>query len=166
MSIFFEAVHGSSIDKANNIEIFQPRIHPTESPDEMEYQYSIYQGEKRYGLGCCGICRQADSKGGSARIITLNLGEDWVIQSMLKLKRRLYNHDDDFTFVVNLARGLILVFKSRTDNTEAVQYIALTKESTLAAHGIAINETVERFSADEIILSKISLPAHSPTGRA
>lgn len=166
MSIFFEAAHGSSIDKTNNIEIFQPRIHPTGSPDEIEYQYSIYQGEKRYGLGCLGICRQPDTKVGSARITTLNLGEDWVIQSMLKLKRRLCNHDDGFTFIMNLARGLVLVFKNRTDNTEAVQYIALTKESTLAAHGIVINETVERFSVNEIILSKISLPAHSPTGRA
>jgi hypothetical protein len=166
MPLRFEAAHGSAIDANNDLKIFQPRMQPTATPDEVEYQYPIYKGEKLHGIGCFGLCTLIEEEGEPTQLFTIDFGQDWVLKSIMQLKQRLEVDGDDFDFVHQLADGFVKVFQSRKHNPQAVHYLALSQDVCLREAGVRFPEELVRLSNGQIILAELRLPAHPVGGAA
>lgn len=165
MTLRFVAAHGSSVDTANALVIYRPRMEPCAAPDEVEYQYAIYKNEdERDGLGFFGLSIVIEEGGEPVRVFTLDLGRPPVIESMIELKKRLKVDGDDFDFIQRLAEGLVGVFESRTDNTEAVRYVALTQDAPLHEKGIAVPDALPRLPNGQIVLAEARVEAHTIEG--
>ncbi|MET0617600.1 MAG: hypothetical protein ABWZ54_07490, partial [Luteibacter sp.] len=161
MPVHFEAAHGSAVDSENRLVIYRPRIEPGTVPDEIEYQYAIYQNDDiRDGIGIFGLNVRIEENGEIVRLFTLDLGQPQVIESIQKLQRRLAIEGDEFAFLHGLADGLVKVFQGRTDNTEAVQYVALTQEASLQAMGLSVPEGLPRLPNGQFVLAQAVIPAH------
>jgi len=166
MPLRFEAAHGSAIDQHNDLKIFQPRMEPTSTPEEVEYQYAIYRENTRYGLGCFGLSTVVQEQGRSVRVFTLDLGQDWVIESIQKLRQRLDIDGDDFDFALHLAEGLVQVFQSQTDNAEEVRYLALMQDAFFESRGWIVPSGLARLANGEVVLAQVVVPAHPEAGIA
>lgn len=164
MPLHFEAAHGCAVDRQNGLEIYQPRMEPGRVPDEVEYQYPIYQGSQRHGFGCLGVCTVIEDDGQPVRLFTLDLGQGWVIDWILKLKQQLQIDGDTFDFVQRLAEGLVRVFQSRTDNTEAAHYVALTQDAALREYGISVPDGLSHLSNGQLVLAEVRVQAHPVEG--
>ncbi|WP_266171702.1 hypothetical protein [Dyella subtropica] len=160
MPLHFEAANGSAIDHQHGLEVFQPRMEPTENQGEVEYQYWIFRGESQYSLGCFGTFNSIKNEGRNVDVFTLNLGQNWVIESIFKTKDRLNILGDKFSFLVGLSEGLVRVFQSRRDNDNEVRYLALSQEAVLHDHGIAIPDGLLRLPNGDIVLAEVTVPAH------
>lgn len=158
MTLHFVAAHGSSVDSANALVIYEPRIEAGPAPDEVEYQYAIYQNEiTRDGLGLFGLNMLIDEDGVRVRVFTLDLGQPQVLESTLKLKQRLGIEGDDFDFIHGLAEGLVRVFEGRTDNRETIRYMALTQDVALQAMGVVVPGGLPRLPDGQIVLAETDL---------
>jgi hypothetical protein len=155
----FEAALGSSVDQANHLKIFPPRMEPTAEADGVEYQYPIYRGDTRYGLGFFGTETMVQREGKPEQVFTLNLGSPTAIDAIFWLKRELQIHDEDAAFLINLARGLVLVFVTRTDNEDPVTYRAISDVSALRARGLAVPLDRKPSSSGELLLAEVRIPA-------
>ena len=164
MPLHFEAARGSAVDHQNGLVIYQPRIEPRSIPDEAEYQYPIYRGEKLHGIGFFGICKEIEEEGQPTQLFTMDLGQAWVLDSILELKQQLEIDGDDFDFMQQLADGFVKVFQSRKNNREAVHYLALTQEATLLAQGIRTPHGIPRIANGQLILAELRLPARPMEG--
>lgn len=162
----FVVAPGSSMDQANGLQIFQPRMQPTTEANGVEYQYPIYRDNTRYALGFFGT--EAVLRQGSQReqVFTINLSQTKAIDAILWLKQELHIPEDDGTFLVGLARGLVLVFATRTDNDDPVTYRAISDLSALLARGIALPLDVRTLSSGEVLLAEIRIPSHPFDGKA
>jgi hypothetical protein len=161
MTLHFVAAHGSAVDSANGLVIYRPRMQPTSTPDEVEWQYMVYKNDDMgHGLGFFGLHVLIEEAGETVRLFTLDLGRPDVVTSMLKLKQRLSIDGDDFEFIHRLAEGLVRVFESRTDNTEAVHYVALTEEAPLQDVGLAAPANFSRLSNGQVVLAEAWVDAH------
>jgi hypothetical protein len=160
MSIHFEAARGSAVDRQNDLTIYQPRMQPTDTADEVEYEYAIYRGDVRYGLWCLGTSHLTQVEGRVVRIFTLDLGRDWVSKSFWELKKEISISGDDLNFLVGLAEGLVKVFQSRTDNDAEVRYVALSQELALQDRGIVAPKNLARLPNGSLILAEVVVPAH------
>jgi hypothetical protein len=141
-------------------------MEPGSAPDEVEYQYPIYQGETMHGFGCFGLCTVIEEDGQPVRLFTLDLGQGWVIDWVLTLKQQLKIDGDTFDFVQRLAEGLVRVFQSRTDNTEAVRYVVLSQNAALREYEISVPDGVARLSNGQLILAEVRVPARPLEGVA
>ena len=164
MPLHFEAAHGCAVDRGNGLEIYRPRMEPGRSPEEVEYQYPIYQGEKTHGIGCLGLSTVIEENGHPVRLFTLDLGQGGAIDRILKLKQQLQIDGDTFEFVQRLAEGLVKVFQSRTDNTEAAHYVALIQDAALQEHQISVSDGLARLSNGQVILAEVHVQAHPVEG--
>jgi hypothetical protein len=162
----FEAALGSSIDQANQLKIFQPRMEPTAEANGVEYQYPIYRGDTRYGLGFFGTETMVQRDGKPEQVFTLDLGSSQAIESILWLKRELQIHDADAAFLMGLARGLVLVFATRTDNDDPVSYRAISNVSALQANRLTLPSNVQSLPSGELVLAEVHIPAHPLDGGA
>lgn len=165
MSLHFEAARGSAVDHQNGLVIYQPRIEPRSIPDEAEYQYPIYRGEKLHGIGFFGLCKEIEEDGELTQLFTMDLGQAWVLESIIELKQQLEIDGEDFDFVQQLADGFVKVFQSRKNNRKAVHYLALTQEAALLAQGIRAPDGISRLANGQLILAELRLPAY-PVGSA
>ena len=116
MALRFEPRMASATDPNFGIEIREPRILPGETPGETEYQYPIFVGGLRLGLGFYGTDEVVNLDGEKMRIARLRLSPDDVLRSILKFKARIDCQDSDFDFLVAFAQGLINVFKIGSGN--------------------------------------------------
>jgi hypothetical protein len=155
----FEAALGSSVDQANHLKIFPPRMEPTAEADGVEYQYPIYRGDTRYGLGFFGTETMVQREGKPEQVFTLNLGSPTAIDAIFWLKRELQIHDEDAAFLINLARGLVLVFVTRTDNEDPVTYRAISDVSALQSRGLIVPSGLQPSSSGELLLAEVRVPA-------
>lgn len=171
MPLHFESNVGSAIDRNSGLTIYPPRIvpaSPPEDPNHDEYQYGLYRnGERIDGLAVFVTDESIERAGDRERIFTLDLGRDWVLDSILSLKKSLHSDDDDFDFLQGLAKGLLLVYQTRPKLTYKVRYIAITSKSMLDKHGIAPSRTntsidLSKFD-DQILLSELFISARAET---
>lgn len=164
MPLDFEPRTGSAIDQESGLVIYPPRMlpaSPPEDPAHTEYQYAFYRGDERiYGLGLFGSDMGIDNGGRRELVFTLDLGRDWVLDTVFEFKRLLGNDDDDFVFLKGLARGLVSVFEGRTDNDEDTRHVAVADAALLAGRGIPVPESTRRSSATGIVLAEAFVPAH------
>lgn len=157
----FEANDGSAVDRQHGIEIFESRIQPAEQPGETEYQFGVYQGDKRFGFGCNGTQRVSEDGGRTQRTFVLNLGEDATLEWALQLKGWLEFPGDDRSFLWGLADGLVKTFQDRTDNyDEDVRYEVVIDAGTLQRHGIAAPQD----AGQEILVAAVDIPMHPLSG--
>ena len=161
MTLHFEAAFGSAIDVRNNIRIHQPRIHKGSSPDGAEFDYAIYRGADRDSLSCGGTSTLIENNGTQVRLFTLDLGEPSVVEAMLKLKDRLRIACENFDYFHQLARGLALVFQSRTDNTEEVLYVVFASPSSLITYAISPPTDFPRLPNGNLLLADVRLQARN-----
>jgi hypothetical protein len=159
MPLRFEAAYGSAIDQRNDLKIFQPRMEPMATPDGVEYQYAIYRGDARHGFGCSGFMTVVQDHGQSVRIFTLDIGQDWVIESIRQLRHRLDIDGDDFDFALHLAEGLVQVFQSNTGNTEEVHYLALMPDAVFEAKGWVAPGHLTRLANGDVVLAQVVVQA-------
>lgn len=162
MPLNFKPQRGSAIDINNGLVIYRPRILPAEAPDDIEYQYAIYRDDQPYdGLGLFGTDAITNETEHLQRVFTLDLGRDWVLDSIFGFKRALGSEDEDIDFLRGLARGLVAVFESRTDNDEELCYVAVTKAVLLIERGIPLPDDLKRSATGEIVLAEVIVPAHA-----
>jgi len=79
---------------------------------------------------------------------------------MLNVKERLEVDGDGFNFIRGLAEGFVKAFESRTDNTEAFRYVALTQEGTLKNIGLFVPAHLPRLSNGQVVLAEVLVEAH------
>lgn len=167
MTLHFVAAHGSAVDSVNGLVIYRPRIEPGATPDEVEYQYTIYKKDGTHsGVGLVGLSAMIEEAGETVRLLTLNLAKPQAIRSMLRVKQRLGLDGDDFEFIHRLAEGFVRAFESRTDNTEAVHYVALTQEEPLRDLGLVTPADLPRLPHGQVILAESRVAAHPIVGLA
>ncbi|QQP94966.1 hypothetical protein [Lysobacter enzymogenes] len=165
MSLDFQPRLGSAVDADTGLTIYEPRLQPASppaSPDDTEYQYAIFlDGKRFYGLGLNGSDAVVDKAGRRERVFLLELGSAGALDAALDLKRRLANDEPDFVFLRELARGLVGVFETRTDNDDDTRYLAVVDAAALAERGIAAPESVARLADGELVLAEAFVPAHA-----
>jgi len=165
MSLDFKPQLGSVVDSATGLTIYEPRLLPASppaDPDGTEYQYAIFlDGKRFYGIGLYGSDAVVDKEGRRQRVFLLDLGPGWVLDTVFELKNMLEDDDDDFAFLRGLARGLVGVFESRTDNDDDTRYLAVAGAAALAARGIAVPAGATRLPGGEVLLAESFVPAHA-----
>ena len=161
MPLHFAAAHGSAVDSINGLVIYRPRIEPGSTADEVEYQYTIYKEDGTHsGVGLVGLNVMIEEAGETVRLLTLNLARPQAIKSMLRVNPRLGIDGDDFGFIRRLAEGFVRAFESRTDNTEAVRYMALTQDAPLREVGLVVPPDLPRLSSGQVVLAETRLEIH------
>ena len=163
MPLHFVPQRGAAVDRETGLTIYAPRMLPAsfpENPEHTEYQYNLHRnGDRFYGLGLCGTNKAHNHEGKRELLYTLDLGRDWIFDSVFGLKRELANDEDDFTFLRNIAQGLIAVFYF-DNNDYGCHYCAYSDATVLTNYGICIPDNVEQKSKGEIVLAEEFVPAH------
>ena len=161
MPLDFKPQLGSAVDPGTRLTIYEPRMLPASppaDPDGTEYQYAIFlDGKRFYGIGLNGSNAVVNKDGRRERVFLLDLGLDMVF----RLKHMVEDYDDDFDFLRGLARGLVGVFESRTDNDDDTRYLAVTGAAALAARGIAVPAGALRLPGGEVLLAESFVPGHA-----
>lgn len=168
MPLNFVPQRGAAVDRETGLTIYAPRMLPAEGQDDVEYQYSFDRNDHSIdGLGLYGFELSVRRNGRVQQVFTLDLGREAVLESIFnRVKKSFANEDDDFSFLANLAQGLISVFESRTDNDDDVRYVAITKPSLLSQHGIELPEEFKNIADDislpdgYVAIAEITVPAH------
>ena len=162
MPLRFEPRSGSSYDSISGITIPAPRILPGELADGTtvtEYQYSFYLDGKRIGgLGFHGTDQLAENNGHPERASTFDLGHDWLITSILKFKTMIGNVDSDFSFVRDIAEGLVMTYAGQPDKIENLRYVAITTADALGIAGVVIPDQDLVAPDGHIVLAEVYVP--------
>lgn len=163
MPFQFQAKPYSSLDPISETEIPRPRIGPTVLTDGRrgtEYQFAIYRGESRVGgVGFDGWDETTQDGGRPVHCFVFDLRQAQVIHAMLAYKQTLGSVDDDFTYLQGLAQGFVLSFAGRTDNDEALRYLAVTSPNALMESQVPVPAHVAQRDDGSIVLASIDVPA-------
>lgn len=164
MPFHFQAKPYSSLDPISKTEIPRPRIGPTVLADGRhgtEYQFAIYRGDSRVGgVGFDGWDETTQDEGRPVHCFVFDLRHAQVIHALLAYKQTLDNVDDDFTYLQGLAQGFVLSFAGRTDNDEALRYLAVTSAQALMESQVPMPSNVAKRDDGSIVFASIDVPAH------
>lgn len=162
MPFHFQAKPYSSLDPISETEIPRPRIGPTVLADGRhgtEYQFAIYRGDSRVGgVGFDGWDEMTQDVGRPVHAFVFDLRQAQVIHAMLTYKQTLGSVDDDFTYLQGLAQGFVLSFAGRTDNDEALRYLAVTSPQALLESQVPVPTNVAQRDDGSIVLASIDVP--------
>lgn len=136
MTLQFESDGSSAIDAKYGLDIRDPRIQQGDTSSETEYQYPVYVRGARYGIGFHGTDEVVTHGGQQERVSRLVLAPDPILTSVLNFKAMVACPDDDFSFIAEFARGLVLVHESGIFNYENSRYVVLADEGAFARLGI------------------------------
>lgn len=165
MPLCFEPRPYSSFDPVSGITIPGPRLLPGELSDGTvvtEYQYAFYLGDRRVGgLGFHGTDQIEEINGHTERVFTFDLGHDWLITSILKFKEMIGNADNDFSFLRDLAQGLVMAYGGQTDNVENLRYVAITTASALAIARVLIPDQGLVACDGHVVLAEAYVPVNA-----
>ncbi len=164
MPLCFQAEPASSFDPSTDVSMPQPRILPATLPGGQlgtEYRYAFIRDEKTIGgLGFSGPDAIVETGGHRERVLTLDLGRDHLITSMLEFKQTLDNHDDHYDFLRALAQGLVLDYTGRIDNRANVRYVAVTTAEALDRAGVSILVAGAPRPTGNTVLAEVAVPAN------
>lgn len=164
MPFNFEPQEKSAVDEQSGISILRPRMLPDDQSDGsvgIEYQYTFRRNGMTAGaMGLFGKEALISTNGGRERRYTLDLGPDWVLEDMLKLKESLGSSDEPFAFVQSLAQGLVNSFAVQTGNLEDLRYVAFTRADALTRVAVPIPEGTPILDDGVIILASVFIRAH------
>jgi hypothetical protein len=165
MPLNFTPQPGSAVDQGNRIVITSPRLlpaSPPEDPSHNEYQYLFYvDGVRVDGLGLFGSEAMVEAEGGRERVFTLDIGRDWVLESIFSFKRTLGNTDDDLTFLIGLSQGLVMANMDESSGKYSIRYVAVTTDEALSRRGIDGSRTNLPFVAGHIVLAEGYVPVRA-----
>lgn len=169
MPIYFKAEMSSAIDEKSGVSIPQPRMLPATLPDGrdgIEYQYVFRRNDERVGaFGIFGSEIALEGQGRREWLYTLDLTHEVAFKSLFRLKQTIGNADEDFDFVRDVACGLVKVFASQRDNTEAQRNVVVTSVEALTRHGVDVPSTVHPCPDGTIVLAEAFIAAAVASGR-
>lgn len=145
----FEAYRATAIDRDRGVEIVQPRLERGAYPGEVEMQYSVYFDDRVEGIGCFADVEGAD---GGKQTWLIRLAPSAVLASLIRIKRSLGNMDDAFSFIVDMAGAMTLVYERGYDVYEPTDFFVLVDERSLREQGIAIPDEHRRFHTGELVI--------------
>lgn len=164
MPLNFKSQPGSAVDLDAGLAIYRPRMLPASPPDDpndVELQYLFYRNDDRfYGLALSASDEMVDKGGRWEQVFTLDLSNRHALEAVFKFKKLLGDESDDFSFLRGLAQGLVTVFESRTDNSDDVRYLAVTKAPSLIGCGITLPAEQKQIDGNKIILAEAFVAAH------
>ncbi len=106
---------------------------------EVEYQYSFSRSGKRLtGMGVGGVEYFIKRPGYHERLFTIDLSTDPALTAALRVKPILGSHDDDFTYLRELAQGLLDGFKTESDSLVNKRYLVFSGIDALSRHSIRV----------------------------
>lgn len=165
MPLNFTPQPGSAVDQGNRIVITSPRLlpaSPPEDPSHDEYQYMFYvDGVRVDGLGVYGSEAIIEADGGRERVFTLDLGRDWVMESIFGFKRILGNTDEDLAFLVGLAQGLVMANMDQSSSKYSIRYVAVATDDALSRRGINLSQMNLPSEAGRIVLAEGRIPVRA-----
>ena len=162
--LHFEATDTSALDRQNNLKLARPRMLPVDDPNGIEFEFPILHGDEYLAFGCMGVQNVTEIKGRKTRIVTLDLARESTVDWVLDLKQWLHASQDDLSFFLALADGLVKAFQGRTDNHyEDVLYVAVTQEASLRRRGIHPPEHMEHDAEGFMVLAEALIPIHPET---
>lgn len=142
----FQFRAGAAFDPASGLVIPHPRIQMdtlTNGVRVTEYQFAFYRNQRMtWRLGFLGPDALVDAAGHREWIFTFDLGHDWLVASVLDLKRAIRHEGDDLSFLRGLARGMALAYAGQPDSEENMRYKVITTTAALTAVGIPISRNL------------------------
>jgi hypothetical protein len=165
MPLHFEASQGCAIDRINGLQLFHTRMEPR-NPGEAEYQFAIYRGDKWYAFSCYGVCRLMIINWKPTRINSMNLGRDWLLDAILRIKKALGVDGTDLEFVHGLAVGITKTFESRSDNVYEVDYTVVATRDSLTEKGMDPGDRFPPVFGTALLLSDFILKANGEKERS
>lgn len=161
----FQVRPDSSLDLVSGISINRPRILPAilaDGTEGTEYQYAFLRDGKRLdGLGFLGSDLVVEKDGQREWVFTFHLGREKLVRAMLEFKTVFHADGDDFEFLCKLAQGLVLAYAGRTDNEDALRYVAATTFEALSAAGVFISGETQVLDDGIVILAEVFVPKHA-----
>ncbi|WP_282295437.1 hypothetical protein [Stenotrophomonas sp. PS02289] len=149
--------------EANGISIGQPRMQAdVASGDsrEVEYQYSFRQsGQMLTGLGVGGAEYFLNRPGYHERLYTIDLSTRPALEAALRVKPILGSSDDDFTYLRELAQGLLDGFKGEPDGLVNKRYLVFTRVEALSQQPIRVPAGVVPSADGTITLAEAFVPS-------
>ncbi|MCS4235466.1 hypothetical protein [Stenotrophomonas sp. BIGb0135] len=165
MPLNFTPQPGSAVDQDNRVVITSPRVlpaSPPEDPSHDEYQYLFYvDGVRVDGLGLFGSEAMMEAEGGHERVFTLDMGRDWVLESVFSFKRILGSTDEDLTFLIGLAQGLVMANMDQSSSKYSIRYVAVTTDDALSRRGINPSQMNLPSEAGRIVLAEGRIPVRA-----
>jgi hypothetical protein len=165
LPINFRPVRSSAEDLDNGLFIPAPRserIVLADGRDGIEYLYSFLWNDQRVGaLALSGSMTESEEAGNRTLHFMLDFTDQHVFESISKLKRAIGNQDDDFSFILDIARGLLCVFVERVDNANAQIRVIYTSVEALSRNGVALPAKVLPAPDGKIVLAEVFVPAHA-----
>lgn len=162
MPLNFHARQGSSFDPDSSVYIVESRILPQTFPDGSagtEYQYACYRGDERIdGLGVLGRNSVTDVGGARERTFNLEISPAAIVLHILSFKAKLGNTDEDFSFVRDVAQGMVLASSGEASAAYSQRYLATTTAEVLRGAGIVIEGGGASASDGTITLAEVHVP--------
>lgn len=166
MPLMFKPLPSSAVDEGNRVVITSPRVlpaSPPEDPSHNEYQYLFYvDGARVDGLGLFGADVMIEAEGGRERVFTLDIGRDWVLESIFSFKRTLENTDDDLTFLIGLSQGLVMASMDHGSRKYDIRYVAVTTDDALSRRGMSRSNTNLPSVEGRVVLAEGRIPVRCP----
>lgn len=157
MTFKFEERGAAIVEPRYGIEIYRPRLEPGNTPAEVEYQYHIDINGRSDGIGFYGATRSTQSGIVSESFAKLSLGPDEILQWFLGARKEIACTDDEYAFIAEFARALILVFKSGSALYTSYHYSVTAREDALIRLGVKVPANVQR-NSEEVVLAELSVP--------
>ncbi|MNT79267.1 hypothetical protein D3C72_2185850 [compost metagenome] len=89
------------------------------------------------------------------------MGRDWVLESIFSFKRILRNTDEDLTFLIGLAQGLVMANMDQSSSKYSIRYVAVTTDDALSRRGINPSQMNLPSEAGRIVLAEGRIPARA-----
>lgn len=126
----------------NEISIGTPRMQAdavTGDSREVEYQYSFHQSGRRLtGLGIGGVEYFIKRPGYRERLFTIDISTHPALTAALRIKPVLGGPEDDFTYLHELAQGLLEGFRRETGSLVNQRYVVFSNVEALAQLSIRV----------------------------
>lgn len=145
------------------ISIGTPRMQadpPAGDSREIEYQYSLGQSGRRLtGLGLGGTEYFIQRSGHHERLFTIDLSTDVAVLAALRVKPIVGSTQDDYTFLVDLAEGLLVGFKREPGTLLGQRYLVFSRPETLSRLSIRVPADVVPRADGTISLAEAFVPS-------
>lgn len=157
MNLNLKSRPGCAVDDALSLTIRSPRIEPlsfTLGSELLEYQFSIFHSDRRYGLGVTATGRIDASDGEGGRLFDLDLGQQAALDKALLLKQKLEEESSDLSFLRQIAAGMLMVLAQDHVASDRVHYVVTADLPALSRRGIVIPHDARLDDAGRIILAE------------
>lgn len=165
MRLNFQPRSRSSFDEVSGIAIPRARALPAILQDgrpATEYQFEFVRGSEVVGgLGFFGTKEVVEREGTQELVSVFDLAHEWLIIYLVKLQRNLGIPGDEFLFVRDMARGLVMAYAGQDDNDENLRYVAVTSIDALMSAGVAVPAGSVPSAEGLIILAEASVPSRT-----